>query len=809
MRKILYLRLYRRSIVSFRDGSRRAAYDSYPTYLLSPMLPSRITWSWLSQLLSQGVLWLGKKLRRLPWLSVPVGLTACLTCWMALLHSLVSWEALGPLPAPEELRPLPTAAASSVYTIDGQLLGKFFLEERSPVAYEALPKHLCHALIATEDIRFYEHAGVDYQSLLRVLFKTILLDDERAGGGSTLSMQLAKNLFPRQSYPAFSLLINKLREIVIAERLEAVFAKPKILTHYLNTVSFGENAYGIETAAQRFFHRSCSELTVTQSALLVGMLKAPSTYNPRLHPEAARLRRDVVLGQMQRYGYLSRVACDSLRREPVALDYFHPNHHDGPAPYFLAHVRKEVMRWAKTHPKPEGSYWDPYRDGLKIVTPLHSQLQAHARAAVAEQMLRIQRNFERDWRGVDLSRKFRRLIDLSLKRSPHYLQLKNQGYDPATIDSLLRLPRPMTVFSWEGPQQMELSPRDSVLYHELMMQAGFMAMDPNSGQVRAWVGGIDHRWFQYDHVTSRRQTGSVFKPLVYAAALAGGMAPCAYIPNERVVFQEYGDWAPKNADNIYGGEYSLQGGLTQSVNVVAVNLLMEVGAQRVVDLARQLGVNEDVPAVPSIALGSAEASLAEMLRVYAAFVNGGTSLRPISILRIEDAAGRQLYHGMTEADFEPVLKPETAALITFMLRNVVNQGTARSLRTRFGLRNDIAGKTGTTQAQTDGWFIGATPDLLAGAWVGANHPQVHFRSMLRGQGAATALPIWGSFFKRVLADSAFEAWQRASFTLPSDSLNRQLDCADLWFPLAMSEFRTWWLVQKRKDSLQQARPGGP
>jgi len=726
-----------------------------------------------------------------------------------LLHSLVAWGWFGPLPARKDLRPLPIPAASAVYTIDGQLLGKFFLEERSPVPYEALPDHLIAALIATEDVRFFKHTGVDYQSLLRVLVKTILLDDERSGGGSTLTMQLAKNLFPREPYPALSLLINKFREMIIAERLEETFSKSEILTHYLNTVSFGENAFGIETAAQRFFHRPCSELTQTQSALLVGMLKAPTTYNPRLHPEDARLRRNVVLGQMHRYGYLSSLARDTLGQQPLALDYFHADHHNGPAPYFLAHIRQEVMRWVKTHPKPDGSYWNPYRDGLKIITPLHSKLQAHARAAVAEQMQRIQRNFERDWRGVNLPRQFGQLVDRELKRSSHYQQLEAQGHDAATIDSLLRIPKTMTVFSWDGPQVKELSPRDSVLYHELMMQAGFMAMDPNSGQVRAWVGGIGHRWFQYDHVTARRQTGSVFKPLVYAAALAGGMTPCAYVPNERVVFQEYGDWAPKNADNTYGGEYSLQGGLTQSVNVVAVNLLMEVGAERVVALARRLGVNEDVPAVPSIALGTAEASLAEMLRVYAAFVNGGTSVKPISILRIEDAQGRQLHHGMTDATFEAVLKPETAALITFMLRNVVNQGTARGLRTRFGLRNDIAGKTGTTQAQTDGWFVGATPDLLAGAWVGANHPQVHFRSMLRGQGAATALPIWGSFFKRVMADPEFETWQKASFTLPSDSLNQQLDCADLWFPLAMSEFRSWWLEQKRKDSLQQVRQAGP
>jgi penicillin-binding protein 1A len=736
------------------------------------------------------------------WLALPLAAGACGLSWLLGLHQLTAWGAFGPLRPAEALRPLPLPAASTVYAIDGPELGKFFAEERTPIRYEGIAPTLIDALIATEDIRFYQHRGIDFQSLWRVLIKTILLDNEQAGGGSTLTMQLAKNLYPRRQYLVGSLLLNKLREMVMAQRLESVFTKREILTHYLNTVSFGENAFGIETASHRFFGCPASALQPAQAALLVGMLKAPTTYNPRRHPQAAQVRRNVALQQMQRYGYLSAQACDTLQQQPLELHYSHQNHHDGPAPYFLAHVRQQVMRWARTHPKPDGSYWDPYRDGLTITTSLHSGLQAHARAAVAEQMKRIQANFERDWRGVNLSRQFATVIDRQIKRSAYYRQLRSQNRDSTTIDSLLRVPRRMSVFSWDGPQVMELSPRDSVLYHELMMQAGFMALDPNSGQVRAWVGGIDHRSFQYDHVLARRQTGSVFKPLVYAAALSAGMTPCAYVPNERVVFQEYDDWAPKNSDGTYGGEYSLQGGLTQSVNVVAVNLLMQVGAERVVALARKLGVNEDVPAVPSIALGSAEASLDEMLRVYAAFVNGGRAVSPTSILRIEDAQGHLLYDGMSQVRFEPVLAPETAALLTFMLRNVVNQGTARGLRTRFGLRNDIAGKPGTTQSQTDGWFIGATPDLLAGAWVGADRPQVHFRSMLRGQGAATALPIWGSFWQRVLADDEFAAWRKSSFTLPSDSLSKQLDCADLWFPLAMSEFREWWLEKKYQDSLR-------
>lgn len=769
------------------------------------MPPARLLPTWLDARLMGSVRRLRRAVRRAPWLFVPLGAGACGLGWLLLLHQLMSWNLLGELPPPSALRPLPVPAASTVYSIDGQLLGTFFTQERIPVTYDEIAPCLIDALLATEDVRFYEHAGVDYQSLLRVLVKTILLDDPSAGGGSTLTMQLAKNLYPRRHYPVGSLLLNKLREMVLAERLETVYTKRELLTHYFNTVSFGENAYGIETAAQRFFHLPAAELQPAQAALLVGMLKAPTSYNPRLHPEVARQRRNVVLSQMERYSYLSPLAWDTLRQQPLQLNYHLLSHHDGPAPYFLAHVRRTVAQWAKDHPRPDGSQWDPYRDGLRITTPLHSRLQAHARAAVAEQMQRIQRNFERDWRGVNRPRQFRGLIERRLRRSLHYQALQARGLDSLRIDSLLRQPRPMTVFTWDGPQEMDLSPRDSVLYHELMMQAGFMALDPNTGQVRAWVGGIDHRTWQYDHVLARRQTGSVFKPLVYAAALASGMTPCAYVPNERVVFQEYNDWAPQNADGSYGGEYSLQGGLTQSVNVVAVNLLMEVGAEQVVALARQLGVNDEVPAVPSIALGAAEASLSEMLAVYAAFVNGGTAVRPTSLLRIEDAEGNLIYDAMHEAQFEAVLSRRTASLLTFMLRNVVNQGTARGLRTRFGLRNDIAGKTGTTQAQTDGWFVGATPDLLAGAWVGANHPQVHFRSMLRGQGAATALPIWGSFFKRTLADPEFEAWAQSSFTLPADSLSEQLDCADLWFPLAMSEFRSWWIEQKRKDSLANLR----
>lgn len=745
-------------------------------------------------------------LRKVPWAAIPLAGIGCVIGWLFLLHQLIVWGAFGPIPKAEDMRPLPIPLASEVQTIDGKPLGKFYLEERVPASYYSISPVVFDALLATEDVRFYQHHGVDYQSLLRVLVKTLLLDDERSGGGSTLTMQLAKNLYPRQEYAFASLLINKVREMIIAERLEEVYAKPDILMGYLNTVSFGENTFGIETASRRFFSKSAEKLRLEEAATLIGQLKAPTTYNPRLHPEAAYHRRNVVIDQMRRYGYISKTTRDSLQHVPLTLAYRLQSHHDGPAPYFLDHVRKVVSDWAKDHPKPDGSYWDIYRDGLRIVTPLHSRLQGFAQEAVSEQMQRVQKNFERDWRGVNMRRRFGELVLQAVKRLPHYQRLVRAGYATEAIDSILNTPRPTTVFTWEGEQEIEISPIDSALHHALMMQAGFLAIDPNSGQVRAWVGGIDHRYFQYDHVTARRQTGSVFKPIVYAAALAQGMKPCAYVPNDRVVFRDYNGWAPKNSDGSYGGEYSLKGGLTQSVNVVAVNLLMEVGAERVVSLARKLGLR-GVPAVPSIALGTAEASLAEMTSAYAAFVNGGMAVQPIAVLRIEDAKGNQLYHGMSADNFSSALSPQTAALLTFMLKNVVVQGTARGLRTRFKLTNDIAGKTGTTQSQTDGWFVGATPDLVAGAWVGANSPKVHFRSMMRGQGAVTALPIWGSFFRRVMQDPEFAAWKESKFTLPSDSLRAQLDCDDLSFPLAMSEFHDWWREQKRQDSLRQVQGG--
>ena len=769
------------------------------------MIPERVTWPWLKSLASQTYRALKRLIKAKPWLSLPLAAISCALLHLMLLQQAMVWGAWGPLPAVEELRPIGVPSASQVYSIDGQVLGLYYLEERLPVSLEEVSPHLVKALIATEDVRFYEHQGVDWWSMGRAFIKGFLLQEEAAGGGSTLTMQLAKNLYPRQDFGWFTLPLNKLREMILAQRLEKALGKNEILIAYLNTVAFGENAFGIESAARRYFGHPAQQLSPTEAALLVGLLKGTTYYNPRQHPDRALGRRNVVLEQMHKDLVFSRWTADSLKRLPLNLNFSQKNHHDGPAPYFLAYLRQQVESLLAEVPHPEGRAWNVYTDGLRLITPIHSRMQAYANEALQTQMKRVQENFDKDWQGINPHRAFKKTLQRQIRKSQLYLSLKRAGKDQIYIDSMMQVPKPVQVFTWEGPQIREMSTLDSVLYSEMMLQAGFMAMDPRSGHIRAWVGGIDHHFYQYDHVTSRRQTGSVFKPFVYATALENGMAPCEYIPNDQVVFQEYGDWSPKNSDHSYGGEYSMRGALTQSVNVVAVNLLMEVGADKVVDLGQKLGLNPDIPAVPSIALGAAEASLYEMLGAYASFFNGGQAIRPQPLLRIEDAQGRILLDLGQNLGMGAVLRPETAQMMTHMMRNVVERGTARRLRSRYGLKHHIAGKTGTTQSQTDGWFLGSTPDLLAGAWVGANDQGIHFRTLARGQGAATALPIWGDFMRRLSKDEEFAGLTQSKFPVPSSQLRKAMDCDDLAFPLAMSEFKAWWQEKKRLDSIKLAR----
>ena len=447
----------------------------------------------------------------------------------------------GKVPSEEALRNIQNHTASEVYAADGVLLGKYFIYERSNVAYPEISQDLIHALIATEDARFYEHTGVDGIGMLRVLVKSILLRKENSGGGSTISQQLAKNVFPRRQYRFFSLPLNKLREAITARKLEKVFNKEQILTLYLNTVPFGDNAYGIKVAAKRFFDKAPSALSIQESAVLVGMLKANTSYNPRKNPARSRERRNVVLEQLYKNEYLSRKSVDSLKALPLVVNYTVENHHEGLAPYFREHLRQELLTWCAEHPKADGTEYNLYTDGLKIYTTLDSRMQRHAEEAVQEHLAVLQNIFFAHWKGQKPWGKNTAVITDAKKRCDRYQDMKAQGLSEKEITAIFNKPIPMKVFSWSGDKEVTMSPLDSLKYYQYFLQAGLLAMAPESGYVKAWVGGIDHEYFQYDHVNTntKRQVGSTFKPIVYASALKQGIDPCERFSDEKKVYEEF------------------------------------------------------------------------------------------------------------------------------------------------------------------------------------------------------------------------------------------------------------------------------
>lgn len=701
------------------------------------------------------------------------GLLLLLIVSLVLLYNYVA----GKVPSETELRNIQNHTASEVYSADGVLLGKYFIYERSNVAYSEISAELIQALVATEDARFYEHSGVDGIGMLRVLVKSILLRKENSGGGSTLSQQLAKNVFPRKQYPFLSLPLNKLREAITARKLEKVFNKEEILTLYLNTVPFGDNAYGIKVAAKRFFDKTPSTLSIQESAVLVGMLKANTSYNPRKNPERSKDRRNVVLEQLYKNEYLSRAQVDSLKALPLVVRYTVENHHEGLAPYFREHLRQELITWCAEHPKPDGSEYNLYTDGLKIYTTLDSRMQQHAEEAVREHMAVVQRTFFAHWKGQRPWGKNTGVILDAKKRCDHYKALKEQGLSEKEINTIFNKPVPMKIFTWSGDKEVTMSPMDSLKYYQYFLQAGLLAMAPESGYVKAWVGGIDHEYFQYDHVNpnTKRQVGSTFKPIVYASALKQGIEPCERFSDEKKIYEEFDGWSPGNAENEYGGTYSMEGALTKSVNTVSAELIVRSGIQNTIQLARKMGINSELEPIPSIALGSGDVSLTEMVTAYGTFANEGLVSKPVYLIRITDKQGKEIFLHKQEKP-QRVLSKDDAAMLTHMLQNAVNEGTGSSLRSVYGFRRDIAGKTGTTQSQADGWFIAYTPDLVAGVWVGAEDRRVHFRSLALGKGASTALPVWAKFMAKVDRDPAFKKSRAQHFAPLSAAALERLNC---------------------------------
>ena len=698
-------------------------------------------------------------------------LASSIVSFFLLLYLLVFIGFFGRIPSVENLRNIQNYLASEVFSSDQTLLGKYYIENRTNVAYNDIPDYLIKALIATEDERFYQHNGIDQRSMLRVLVKSILLQKESSGGGSTISQQLAKNLFPRRNYFIISMPVNKIREMITAVRLEKAYKKQDILELYLNTVSFGENTYGIETASRRFFGKRPRDLKVEEAAVLIGMLKATNLYNPQTQPENAINRRNTVLSQMVKNNYMEKSKADSLKKLPIKLNYTRITHNEGPAPYFREHLRLELMEWCNENPRPDGSKYNIYTDGLKIYTTINADLQKYAEESMRGHMKHLQELFNRDPWGRD-----DRFLENAIKKSSHYKQLKKEGKNHDEIIKEMRKPVKMQVFTWDGKTEKTMSPIDSIKHYLKFMNAGLLAMESKTGYIRAWVGGINHEYFQYDHVTAKRQPGSVFKPFVYTAALENGHTPCQYIPNDSVTYTDYDDWTPRNADRSYGGYYSMKGGLTHSVNTISVHLLMETGFTKLKDLTGRLEIGTDLPEVPSVALGTYDVSLFEMVRAYSVFANNGKLVEPIYLRRIEDRFGNVLYESKPQPA-KQMLDANVAQTVTEMLKGVVNDGTAASLRSVYGFDNEIAGKTGTTQQNTDGWFIGYTPDLVTGVWVGGDNPVIRFRSMSYGQGSYSALPVWARFMQKIYYNPLYKFSKYSSFNIPEDIKNT-MDCPD-------------------------------
>jgi len=681
----------------------------------------------------------------------------------------------GHVPSSRQLNEIKNPQASEVFSEDGKLLGRYYVENRSNVRFDEISPNVINALIATEDARFYEHRGVDEIALMRVFFKTILLQNRSSGGGSTLSQQIAKNLFPRNDLWIFSMPVNKLREAIIAYRLERIYSKEEILTLYLNTVPFGENIFGIEVASERFFSKSPRNLTVDEAAVLVGMLKANYTYNPRINPERSKARRNVVISQMVANDFLTEAEGDIFQAKPLSLKYRRISYNEGPAPYFLEMLKPELLDWCANHTKDNGEPYNLYTDGLRIETTINYDLQYFATQSVQEYMQNLQNVFDDHWSGADPWRGDASILQRAVKRSERYQAMKASGKTNEQIDAAFQQKINTTLFTWDGLKQVETTSLDSVKHYLRYLNSGFLAVEPSSGALKAWVGGIDFRFFKYDHVISKRQVGSTFKPFVYLAALENGLSPFEYYPNEKKVYEDYQDWSPSNSHDEYQGFYSMEGALSQSLNTVAVDVMMKTGIEETVSISRELGISSDLPKFPSLALGVASMSLKELLFAYATISNRGIRVQPNYLVSIANNQGEMLEEFVPELGEPTSLNAVNCQIVTRMMQTAVNNGTGTSIRSVYHIPGDFAGKTGTTQNHSDGWFVGITPDLVTGCWVGAEDPGVHFRTIRFGQGAYMALPIVGKFFHKLYRDSRYKNMQYASFPPLDQELLADLD----------------------------------
>lgn len=688
----------------------------------------------------------------------------------------------GHLQSREELISFRNAEATQVMSSDNKLIGRIFNENRTNIAYSQIPQSLIGALVATEDFRFYQHKGIDARSLVRVFFKSILLGRRESGGGSTISEQLAKNMFGRYNSSRLALLVNKTKEAILAHRLGSTFSKEEILTLYLNTVAFGNNIYGIGTASLTYFNKNVESLNTEESAVLIGMLKANTLYNPRLHPENALARRNVVLKQMEKYGYLPSSVADSLSRLPLQLDYTDIVS-EGPADYFMVRVKSEAQAILENIYSSTGRKWNIEEDGLTITTTLNLTLQKYVLSSFREHLSVMQKRLWNQYQTSSGRTKVKRLTEQLLK---------DQGLERRAGEINLR-----QVFDWNGSHTQSISVADSLKQALLILQAGLIAMDPVNGSVRAWVGGVDFRSQPYDQIYARRQMASTFKPVLYAEAFETGMEPCQYLDNDSIVVStENGDWSPSNYDHTTGGKYSLAGALAMSMNIPTFNLFLTVGFDNLDSLWRKLGFSFPLVNNPSLALGTAEASLLETAIAYSAFANGGFSVTPQSIMMISTSDGEVIYRNELSAGHDRILSERSALLVGAILQKAVSEGTGASMGSVFGVTLPMAGKTGTSQDYSDAWFAAFNPGLVMVARAGASSGAVHFNNGSNGSGSALALPLVALTLKKLQANDTLSKQFESPFPELPAELKRALECSDFREINLFDKFKG--LFQKKK-----------
>ncbi|WP_081208047.1 transglycosylase domain-containing protein [Salegentibacter sediminis] len=712
---------------------------------------------------------------------------------------LASWGAFGKMPTFEELENPETNLATEIFSSDGETLGKYYSENRTPIKYDDLPDHLVKALVATEDERFYKHAGIDAKGTLRA---AVYLGTR--GGASTITQQLSKLLFTEQvSNNPMARVLQKVKEWIIATRLERQYTKEEIITMYFNKYDFVYQAVGIRSASKIYFGKEAKDLNIEESAVLVAMLKNAALYNPVRRPELVEQRRNQVFVQMYKNGYLSEKEKDSLQKLPLNLDFSPEGHDEGMATYFRVYLQGFMKDWIKKNPKPDGTEYNIYRDGLKIYTSIDSKMQEYAEEAVKKHISHLQKEFDRQNENNktapfrDISQdEVNRIVRSAMHRSVRWKEMEAQGKSEEEILASFDKERKMRVFSWNGTKDTVMTPKDSIFYYKGFLQAGLMSMTPQSGEVKAWVGGTNFKHFKYDHVKQgKRQVGSTFKPFVYATAIDQlKLSPCDTLPLNPFTIEagKYGnikDWSPRNVGDEYEGMISLKNALAKSVNTVTARLIDKTGPGPVVDLVRKLGIDtENFSTGPAIALGTEDMSLFEMVSAYSTFANEGVYIKPVIVNRIEDKNGTMLYQNVPET--RDVLSKEAAYITVNLLEGVTQYGSGVRLRGTYAkdlehykrgvtgypydFKNPIAGKTGTTQNQSDGWFMGIVPNLVTGVWVGAEDRSVHFPTITYGQGATMALPIWGMYMKDLYADEELEISQE-DFPRP-ENLSIEVNC---------------------------------